>query len=208
MIRFLTAAAWHAALGGVPLERVRLDPAPGTATAEDALVASEQKPLVELVHGTLVEKAMGVRESQIAAALIFLLSSHVRPRRLGAVFGADATFRMPGGNVRLPDVSYVQESRLPQKLMRVTPLCPDLVIEVLSRGNTKEEIDQKRSELFAGGTRLMWIIDAGSATAVIYTQPNEPDEAITIGGELDGGNVLPGFRIALAEVFEGVHGQG
>ena len=206
--RFETAAAWHEAIGWVPLERVRLDPAPGTATAEDALIASEKKPLVELVHGTLIEKAMGIRESQIATLLAHFLLTHVRPRKLGGVFGADATLRMPGGNVRLPDLSFVSAARLPDPIQRMPDLCPDLAAEVLSEGNTKEEIRKKRVELFAGGTRLMWTIDARMRTAEVHTGPDAADATVPADGSLDGGDVLPGFRVTLAELFDGVPEQG
>lgn len=201
--RFETAAAWHEALGCVPLERIRLTPAPGTATAEDALVASERKPLVELVHGTLVEKAMGFWESRIAAVLLRLLEDHARARDLGIVVGADATMRMPGGNVRIPDVSFIAAARVPTDAAPVPELCPDLAVEILSKGNTPKEMDQKRRELFAGGTRLMWVIDAATGAATVYADAGGAGEAVPAGGHLDGGAVLPGFRVALADLFEG-----
>ena len=203
MLRFETAAAWHEALGCVPLERIRLTPAPGTATVEDALVASERKPLVELVHGTLVEKPMGYRESQVAVTLAFFLLTFVRPRKLGDVLGADATLRMPDGNVRLPDVCFFNAARVPAKIERVPDLCPDLAVEVLSKGNTKKEMDQKRRELFSGGTRLMWIIDGATGSAVVHTDAEGAGEAVAADGHLDGGDVLSGFRVALADLFEG-----
>ena len=205
--RFETAAAWHEAIGRVPLERVRLTPAPGTATAADALRLCEQKPLVELVHGTLIEKTMGMRESQVAMALVHFLSAFVRPRKLGAVLGPDATLRMPGGNVRLPDVSFVAAAHLPKRVKPMPALCPDLAAEVLSESNTAEEIRMKRAELFSGGTRLMWVIDGRTGAAVIYTDGSAEGEPVAPDGHLDGGDVLPGFRVSLAALFEGVPEQ-
>ena len=205
--RFETAASWHEAIGRVPLERVRLTPAPGTATAQDALLACEKKPLVELVHGTLIEKTMGMRESQVAAMLVRLLLNFVHPRKLGAVLGADATLRMPGGNVRVPDASFIAAERLPAKVKRMPQICPDLAAEVLSESNTPEEIRKKRAELFSGGTRLMWVIDARTGAAVVYTDGAAEGEAVAADGHLDGGDVLRGFRVSLAELFEGVPEQ-
>src|SRR5688572_20434616 len=75
------------ALGDIPLHRVLWRPNPGTATEADVvrLVDREPKRLVELIDGILVEKAMGNRESLLAATLMFFLMNFVRPRRLGVV---------------------------------------------------------------------------------------------------------------------------
>ena len=72
-------------LGGVPLERIRFHPAPGTALEQDVLEAEKQGLLCELVDGVLVEKAMGYTESILAAFLIEMLNAFVRPRNLGFV---------------------------------------------------------------------------------------------------------------------------
>ena len=54
-------------LGNIPAERVRLHPSPGTATEKDVLdVLDRENRPCELVEGTLVEKAMGYEESEMA----------------------------------------------------------------------------------------------------------------------------------------------
>jgi hypothetical protein len=63
-----TFADLHNRLGEVPLDRIRMKPAPGTATEEDLRRA--RKPTCELVDGVLVEKPMGTRESLLAAYII------------------------------------------------------------------------------------------------------------------------------------------
>ncbi len=66
-------------LGNIPASRVRLDPAPGTATEKDAIrVLDRENRPCELVDGTLVEKPTGYEESEIAATIIILLGSFVR----------------------------------------------------------------------------------------------------------------------------------
>jgi hypothetical protein len=69
-IWFRNGAEWMAALGDVPLERIIFDPPPGTATEADLLDKLEDDQLCELVDGTLVEKALGLFESVLAALLI------------------------------------------------------------------------------------------------------------------------------------------
>src|ERR1700727_356976 len=84
--KFANAAEWHHALGDVPLERIIVDPPPGTATEADLLrLVERDKRLCELIDGTLVEKPMGFWEGQIAAQLIGMLVNFVNPRGLGSI---------------------------------------------------------------------------------------------------------------------------
>jgi hypothetical protein len=81
-----TVADLLAKLGGVPARRVRFVPFPGTATEQDVIdIEAREDRLCELVDGVLVEKAMGVEESELAALLIHFLLSFVRPRDMGIV---------------------------------------------------------------------------------------------------------------------------
>src|SRR5206468_4704714 len=75
-------------LGGVPPERVRWRPLPGTATEKDVIeVDAHEDRLCELVEGTVVEKTMGFEESTLAMALGNYLRDFVNPRNLGLVSG-------------------------------------------------------------------------------------------------------------------------
>src|SRR5262245_66598546 len=85
--RVRTFADLLEALGNVPADRILMHPAPGTATEEDVIAAAEgpEKRLCELIDGVLVEKAVGIRESLLAAAIMDLLRDFVIPRNLGIV---------------------------------------------------------------------------------------------------------------------------
>jgi Uma2 family endonuclease len=199
---FENGAQWLASLGGVPLARVLFNPWPGDATEADLLYMIEhEKRLCELIDGTLVEKPVGCWEGLIAANIIVLLAAFVNPRGLGAVFGADSTLRMKSGRIRLPDVSFVAKARLPQTLEPVPSLGPDLAIEVLSEGNTEEEMRQKRVEYFQSGTRLVWIVDPPTRSVAVYITPDGPPTIVPETGQLDGGAVLPGLSIRVADMF-------
>lgn len=204
--RFRNAAELLHALGDVPPERVLMDPLPGTATERDLLVLVERdKRLVELIDGTLVEKPVGLDEARIATLVSHLLNAWIIPRKLGIVAGADATLRMNSGRIRLPEVCFVSRDRylsLPHPLPAVSPLAPDLAVEVLSETNTAAEMAQKRREYFSSGTRLAWIIDPSARTVCVYTSPEQPDRVLADTGTLDGGEVLPGFTVAVAELFK------
>jgi Uma2 family endonuclease len=200
-----TVADLIARLGGIPPARIRWKPLPGTATEKDllALVDGDDKRLCELVDGTLVEKAVGSPQSFLAATLIGFLSPFVRAHRLGKVGAPDGLMRMPGGNVRMPDVLFIARARwraLSDREAAITGLSPDLAVEILSKTNTRQEMARKRREYFAGGTRLVWEINPRRRTVAVYTSPTEHVTLIE-ADTLDGGDVLPGFTLPLAELF-------
>lgn len=200
--RFDNGEQWLAALGGVPLSRIIFDPWPGTATEADLLFKVEhEKRLCELIDGTLVEKPAGFWEGVIAANVIGLLATFVNPQNLGVISGANSTLRMKSGRIRLPDVSFVTKARLPQTREPVPILAPDLAIEVLSESNTAAEMRQKLAEYFQSGTRLAWLVDPETRSVAVYTSPEEPVSTVPETGTLDGGTVLSGLQIRVADMF-------
>jgi hypothetical protein len=87
-------------LGGIAPSRIIMDPPPGAATEADVVRLHDHADRTcELIDGTLVEKAMGVREAFLAAALIGVLRGFVRPRKLGIVLGPDGAVRLWAGRV-------------------------------------------------------------------------------------------------------------
>jgi len=193
------------ALGGVPAERVLLDPAPGTATEQSLLrVVEGENTLVEMVDGTLVEKPVGVHEAILAGAVLSALRAFVLPRNLGLVSGTDTTLRMSAGNIRLPDVVYIawtdiQAGKVPPEPVPTLP--PTLAVEVLSVANTKAEMSRKRREYFESGTKLIWEIDPPTRTVAIYTSAQDQPRMLSESDTLDGGDVLPGFTLPLRDLF-------
>jgi Uma2 family endonuclease len=192
-------------LGGIPPERIRLHPPPGTATEADVLAAMEtpRKRLCELIDGVLVEKPMDYTESILAVYLIVLLDAFVRPRNLGLITSPDGTIRLWAGRVRIPDVAFFPWDRMPNRRRPPQPiptLGPDLAVEVLSQSNTPAEMLLKRRDYFTATVRLVWEVDPEARTVAVYTAP----EVFTVLGEadtLDGGAVLPGFTLPVRELF-------
>ncbi len=193
------------ALGDIPPERLILDPLPGTATEADVvrLVDGDDKVLCELVDGTLVEKPVGFVEAYFATTIATRLAEFVQAHNLGIVVGADAMMRMTGGNVRLPDVTFVAWADLPGGRVpreAVGKFAATLAVEVLSPSNAKAEMRRKRQEYFASGTKLVWEFDLRLRSVSEFSAP---DSVRTLGedGVLEGGDVLPGFVLPLAQLF-------
>ena len=145
-------------LGGVSPDRVRLRPLPGTATEEDLLaIHAREDKLYELVDGVLVEKIMGTVESYLTCDLIYLLKAFLAGRDLGFLLGPDGAVRLMPGLIRIPDISFISWKQLPKRERptdAIADLAPYLAIEVLSEGNTPEEMSRKVREYFLGGSRL------------------------------------------------------
>ena len=198
-------------LGGIAPARVRFHPAPGTATEADVLAIHDHEDrLYELVDGVLVEKAMGLRESFLAIALASILWSFVRPRNLGLVTGEAGMMRLMAGLVRMPDVAFISWTRLPNRRVPTEPipaLAPDLVVEVLSAGNTPGEMARKRQEYFHAGVQIVWMVDPNARTVEVFTAP-EQSTVLHEVQTLEGGTVLPGFVLPLHELFAELDLQG
>lgn len=191
-------------LGGISPKRIRLNPPPGRATEKDIVrIEAKEDRLYELVDGVLVEKVMGAKESFIASILIHRLWNFLEGKELGAVLGEAGMLRLRPRLVRIPDVSFISWDQIPSGEFPSEPvpdLYPDLAVEVLSHSNTPREMTLKVSEYFAAGSRLVWIIDPETHTADVYTAPNEC-RRLKATQSLDGGNVLPGFKLPLKELF-------
>ena len=193
-------------LGGVPASRVRLDPSPGTAT-EDDLVRHNESPeraaFCELVEGTLVAKPVGYEEAEVSSLIIMAVGGFVYPRKLGRVLAPDGVLRLFPGLIRAPDVSYISYKRFPRKNPpkgAIAPVAADLAVEVLSKSNTKKEMERKRREYFAAGTQLVWMVDPRKRTILVYTAPAE-FTTLGIDDSLDGSDVLPEFRTPIRDLF-------
>jgi Uma2 family endonuclease len=193
-------------LGGVPLERILARPAPGTATEKDAiaLLQAPNKRLVELVQGVLIEKPMATSESNVAARLLVLIGVYLLEHDLGTLLTSDGAVRLMPGLIRVPDMSFISWDKLPGKKIPKAPvasLVPDLAAEVISKKNTKREMQRKLRDYFLAGVRLVWLIYPKTRTAEAYTSPEDVRQ---IGKDqlLDGGTVIPGYRLPLARIFE------
>jgi len=190
--------------GPIPIRRIRQDPAPGSATEDDAVaIAAREGRLFELIRGILLEKTMGYLESELTVQILILLGLFVRERGLGIVTGPDGLMRLAPGMVRIPDVGFVSWARLGHRRPSEAPIAPfgpELAVEVLSPGNSKKEMADKLDDYFASGARLVWYIDPRAGTVTVHEAPGR---ATVLRGEemLTGGEVLPGFEIAVAALL-------
>ena len=208
--KYHTLADIYARIGDVPAERVLMYPYPGTATENDLLdSAIVGDRAVELVDGILVEKAMGYRADYLAFWIGLLLGEFLKDHNLGALSGGQGGIRFKIGLVRMPDVSFIRWDSVedtddiedPDGAWLEHP--PDLAVEVLSPGNTPKEMAIKLDEYAKAGVKLVWYVDPERKEVDVYPKGRARGKrTVGVGGALDGGDVLPGFALPVARIFE------
>lgn len=162
--------------------------------------APDNNRILELIDGELVEKMPSFTPSRIAAKVIFFLTQFNMQHDLGYVTGADGGYVMGEGNVFIPDVGYISKQRLPEEPRREVPVPPDLAIEVKSPTDSIRDLRKKAERYIDFGTRLVWLVFPETQTVEVYV-PDVDVITRTIDDSLDGGEVLPGFTLAVREVF-------
>lgn len=159
----------------------------------------------ELIDGELVEMSpSGERTSSAAVTIIVRLDPFVRSHGLGRVYGPDGGFVLfPGRRlVRVPDVAFVRTDRLPAEADRdrFSRLAPDLAVEVISPTDRMPDVLAKIAMYLEAGVRLVWLVDPRARTVAVHA-PGQEVRFLDVGDDLDGGDVLPGFRVAVADLF-------
>lgn len=150
---------------------------------------------------------MGAFEVALASELAGFLRDFIRRHKFGLVvtemlFVLDAEQELQ----RRPDVAYVSYDRWPEASVpraNAWNVVPDLAVEVVSPTNLAEGIDEKIVEFFAAGVKLLWVIYPDTGRVYVYTSANE-SKVLERSGELDGGEVLPGFQVAIEELYRGL----
>jgi Uma2 family endonuclease len=196
-------------LGNVPLERIRFGPGFGAATEEDVirLLEGPEKRICELIDGVLVEKPMGFKESTIASLIVHYVWSYLDENDLGIAFSPDAPIRVKPGRIRFPDTGFISWKHFPNEEFpeeKILDVMADLAIEVLSESNTVQEMDRKLDDYFAAGASLVWIVDPETETVAVYASRNGK-KTLSINDTLEGGRVLPGFRLPIKKLFARIH---
>lgn len=146
----------------------------------------------------------GFEHGAIINRFAFLLTSHVEKRKLGIVVGAETGFtlaRKPD-TVRGADVAFIQSSRLPKGSLpkKFWDGAPDLAAEVVSPGDTLEEVEEKVDDYLTAGARMVLVINPKRQTISIH-RPKIDVKILRREDTFDGGDVVPGFRCQVSDVF-------
>lgn len=161
----------------------------------------------EVVEGILIRMAgSGFDATTIGGNVYFALRSFVQPRRMGAVTPADGVYRFPNAETGLlPDVGFVEASKvlLIADRRKPIPFAPDLAVEVASPDQTAEAMAAKSRIYLNGGTRLVWVVWPARREVDVWRRGEDsgPVSTLTVETVLDGGDVVPGFFLPVADIF-------
>lgn len=163
--------------------------------------------LYEIVGSEVVETPpMGAYEAEIASLLQQMIGPFATEHRLGRVLTETLFDLRPAvDRSRRPDVAFVSAARWPldrraPRRAAAWPVVPDLAIEIISPSNTMDGVLSKVEEYFAAGSRLVWVMLCERNMVYVYQSPTRV-RVLTLGGALDGGDVLPAFRLELSDLF-------
>jgi Uma2 family endonuclease len=161
----------------------------------------------EIIDGVRVElPPMSILASRIASNLQAYLGHYARSNQAGESL-VETLFHLPlpVDRNRRPDVAFVSAqtvARAPPQLgsENAWDVLPELMVEVISPNDLAEEIIERVKEYFTAGTKLVWVIYPTARLVYVYESPRNP-RVLGEVEELDGGTLLPGFRISIASLF-------
>lgn len=160
----------------------------------------------ELVDGELLEMpGAGGVHTTIMVLIFKLIDAYVTEHDLGIVYpdGLAYIIGRDPDQVRIPDVSFVSHERVPEggPPEGFWPEAPNLAVEVVSPHDSASRLHEKVRNYLEAGTQMVWVVWPKSQTVTVYT-PGGTARDLDPDDQLDGGNVLPGFRMNVAAFFD------
>lgn len=179
----------------------------------DRLVTAEQfwampEPLdrrIELVNGHVAELfGLTAQQGLIVGNVCHALHQHVERDDLGLVFGSGLGYvlgREPD-SVRMTNVSFVPwdsipEGGVPDWFVEGVPL---IAVQVIGPYDQADDLEERVSHFLGAGTRQVWILRPQSREVEVRTS-DRVERRLGSNDWLDGGEVLPGFRVPVADLF-------
>ena len=174
-------------------------------TAGELLMMPQDGLRYELVKGELRKMPLaGDEHGDIAATLLLMLGQHVRSNDLGKVYAAETGFKLAHDpdTVRAPDVAFVRRELVEKtgRLKQFREGAPDLAAEVVSPSDSYSMVLEKTFDWLAAGARMVLVVDPDRRTVTVYRSLEE-FRILTDKDTLDGGDVVPGWKLPVAELF-------
>jgi Uma2 family endonuclease len=175
-------------------------------TADELLAMPDDGFVYELIKGELlkVSPPPGHEHGLVAMKIAGPLYEHAKNHQLGNVYAAETGYLLEQhpDTVRAADVSFVRRERI-EKAKAVQGYwkgAPDLAVEVVSPSDTVGRIEGKVAEWLESGVRMLWVVSPKMRNVTAYRSLTEV-VVLTEKDTLDGGDVVPGFQISVAEIF-------
>ncbi|MGB8507670.1 MAG: Uma2 family endonuclease [Pyrinomonadaceae bacterium] len=174
-------------------------------TADDLLALPKDGFRHELVKGEIKKMSpAGSEHGAVVFNLSIILGQHIKTNNLGQGFGAETGFKIASDpdTVRAPDIAFVKRERIPETGIpkNFWQIAPDLAVEVVSPGDTFDEVGQKVEDWLTAGASAVWIVNPKLRSVTVYRSLTDA-VILSEKDELDGGTVVPGFRCRVSEIF-------
>ncbi len=174
-------------------------------TADQLLAMPDDGYRYELVAGELQKMTpAGWKHGAIGGLLQGWLARYVEQHGLGRIFLAETGFliaRDPD-TVRAPDIAFIHKDHLPAENPEDAfwPGAPDLAVEVVSPGDTFKDVDDKVKAWLDAGAMMVWVVNPNGRNVTVYRSTTDV-KTLTENDELDGRDVVPGFRCRVGDIF-------
>jgi Uma2 family endonuclease len=165
-------------------------------TADEVLALPPDNSKDQLIDGEIVESEARLRHQRILVHLAPVLADWLDQHPGTGEAGFGCNWRMEDFNVFIPDVWFMAETALADRLWFDGP--PDLVVEVRSPSTWHYDVGRKRELNLAGGSQV-WLVDTESSTVLAFRR----NDALEVGaGEQLTTPLLPGLAVDATELFD------
>ena len=158
--------------------------------------------LWEFIDGEVFEVPSNPYVSMIAGLILTAINLYLRNNPIGYVTG-EAGGYIVAGERYAPDVAFISSQRQPELARQgYNPNPPEIAVEVISDPSSQEEQRQLRMKLtgYLVEGVLVWVVNPEDRIIEIYP-PGKPAYTVNAEGVLTGGEVLPGFQLAVKDIF-------
>jgi Uma2 family endonuclease len=177
-----------------------------TITTAQQLFDAPDLGRCELIRGELILMSpTGFNHGWYEFEIARILGGFVTPRKLGLIVTGDVGFHIERDpdTVRAPDAAFVRTERIPEGgMMGFFPGAPDLAVEILSPTDRASEVQAKVDAWLSAGCSIVWVIDSQNRVLHSHYRANNFVTVLTPKDTLTAEELLPGFSLPLAELFQ------
>lgn len=173
-------------------------------TLEEFLLLPDEKPYREFIDGRIeVKVSPKCPHALIQGRLVITLDRFAQPMQLGLAFPElRCTF---GGRSIVGDVVFQKQENVPRdkrgRILDDILVAPDFLVEIRSPGQTLARLRERIRHALSHGCPLAWLIDPRGEWVEVHRPLLAPVRFLA-GGILEGEPTLPGFRLAVSEIFD------
>lgn len=179
-----------------------------TYTAEEFEALPDDGNRYELLNGRLIKMPpAGDRHGTVIENLVYYLRQFDPSRLLGKTW-ATTGFKLDDNNTPEPDLMYVVANRRPPETEKALQIIPDLIVEVwspsqLTKQGLNAEARDKIKKYHDADVKIIWSINPEKRTVAVYHHDQtDPVAFLTVNDELDGEQIIPGFKLKVSKLFE------